>query len=67
LRIVLLCLFQNASGQTENNHECVLLDATGWPIDVIYGYLHKNYESKGFDDAMLKGDLAFRDMNMNLI
>ena len=19
--------------------------ATGWPIDVIYGYLHKNYES----------------------
>lgn len=41
--------------------------AIGWPIDVIYGYLHKNYESKGFDDAMLKGDLAFRDMNMNLI
>lgn len=41
--------------------------ATGWPIDVIYGYLHKNYESKGFNDAMLKSDLAFRDMNMNLI
>lgn len=41
--------------------------ATGWPIDVIYGYLHKSYENKGFDDAMLKSDLAFRDMNMNLI
>lgn len=41
--------------------------ATGWPIDVIYGYLHKSYESKGFDDAMLKSDLAFRDLNMNLI
>lgn len=41
--------------------------ATGWPIDVIYGYLHKNYEAKGFEDAMLKSDLAFRDMNMNLI
>ncbi len=41
--------------------------ATGWPIDVIYGYLHKNYESKGFDDAMLKSDLAFRDLNMSLI
>lgn len=41
--------------------------ATGWPIDVIYGYLHKNYESKGFDDAMLKSDLTFRDLNMNLI
>ena len=41
--------------------------ATGWPIDVIYGYLHKNYEQKGFDDAMVKSDLAFRDMNMSII
>ncbi len=41
--------------------------ATGWPIDVIYGYLHKNYEEKGLADAMVKSDLAFRDMNMNLI
>lgn len=41
--------------------------ATGWPIDVIYGYLHKNYENKGFDDAMLKSDLTFRDLNMSLI
>lgn len=41
--------------------------ATGWPIDVIYGYLHKNYEEKGFNDAMVKSDLTFRDMNMGLI
>lgn len=41
--------------------------ATGWPIDVVYGYLHKNYEQKGFDDAMVKSDLAFRDMNTSII
>ena len=41
--------------------------ATGWPIDVIYGYLHKNYEEKGFGDAMVKSDLAFRDMNIGII
>lgn len=41
--------------------------ATGWPIDIIYGYLHKNYEKKGYDDAMLNSNLAFRDMNMNII
>ncbi len=41
--------------------------ATGWPIDIIYGYLHKNYEEKGFGDSMIKSDLAFRDMNMNII
>ena len=41
--------------------------ATGWPIDVIYGYLHKSYENMGFNDAMLKSDLTFRDLNMSLI
>lgn len=41
--------------------------ATGWPIDVVYGYLRKSYEEKGFADAMVKSDLAFRDLNMSLI
>lgn len=41
--------------------------STGWPIDIIYGYLHKNYESKGYDDSMINSNLAFRDMNMNII
>ena len=41
--------------------------ATGWPIDVIYGYLHKNYEEQGLRDAMTKSDLAFRDLNMDII
>lgn len=41
--------------------------ATGWPIDIIYGYLHKNYEHKGYEDAMLNSNLTFRDMNMNII
>lgn len=41
--------------------------ATGWPIDLIYGYLHKNYEEKGYSDAMLNSNLTFRDMNMSII
>lgn len=41
--------------------------ATGWPIDIIYGYLHKNYEQKGYEDAMLNSNLAFRDMNLKII
>lgn len=55
--------------EDKNNEEKPLTVsyATGWPIDVIYGYLHKSYENKGFDDAMLKSDLTFRDLNMNLI
>lgn len=41
--------------------------ATGWPIDIIYGYLHKNYEEQGFDDSMIKSDLKFMELNMNII
>lgn len=41
--------------------------ATGWPIDIIYGYLHKNYEDKGYSDAMMNSNLTFRDMNMSII
>ena len=57
-----------ASDQSKDDKKPLTVSyATGWPIDVIYGYLHKSYESKGFDDAMLKSDLAFRDLNMSLI
>lgn len=41
--------------------------ATGWSIDIIYYYLHKNYEERGYGDSMVKSDLAFREMNMNII
>ena len=57
-----------ASGSESSTKSTLTVSyATGWPIDVIYGYLHKNYEEKGFNDAMVKSDLAFRDINMNII
>lgn len=58
---------ETAKEEKVENKPLTVSYATGWPIDVIYGYLHKSYENKGFDDAMLKSDLAFRDLNMNLI
>lgn len=58
---------QSTNGGTEEKKPLTVSYATGWPIDVIYGYLHKNYEEKGFEDAMLRNDLAFRDMNMGII
>ena len=57
----------SANGGTEEKKPLTVSYATGWPIDVIYGYLHKNYEEKGFEDAMLRSDLAFKDMNMGII
>lgn len=58
---------QEAPGATTEKKPLTVSYATGWPIDVIYGYLHKNNEDKGFNDAMVKSDLTFRDMNMNII
>lgn len=55
------------SQDSESNRPLTVSYATGWPIDIIYGYLHKNYEEKGFEDAMVKSDLTFRDMNLNII
>ena len=52
---------------TDKEKPMTISYATGWPIDVVYGYLHKDYEDKGFQDAMLKSDLAFKDINMRLI
>ena len=56
-----------AASYEEKQKPLTVSYATGWPIDVIYGYLHKNYEQKGFDDALVKSDPTFRDMNINII
>jgi hypothetical protein len=58
---------QQSDNEPKDEKPLKISYATGWPIDVIYGYLHKNYEEKGFNDAMLRYDLKFRDMNMNII
>lgn len=58
---------QTVNGGTDEKKPLTVSYATGWPIDVIYGYLHKNYEEQGLRDAMTKSDLAFRDLNMDII
>ena len=53
--------------ESSENKPLTVSYATGWPIDIIYGYLHKNYEEQGFKDAMTNSDLAFRDLNIDII
>lgn len=60
-------VLQETNGEPEAKKPLTVSYATGWPIDVIYGYLHKNYEEQGLRDAMTKSDLAFRDLNMDII
>lgn len=40
---------------------------SGWPIDRIYGYLHKSYEQEGMQDALINSNEVFCEMNLNNI
>ena len=60
-------VLQQRNDGAEEKKPLTVSYATGWPIDVIYGYLHKNYEEQGFKDAMTNSDLAFRDLNIDII
>lgn len=40
---------------------------TGLPIDVIFNYIHKNFEEDGFQDALVNSDVAYRDTRETII
>lgn len=40
---------------------------TGMPIDVIFNYIHKNYEEEGYQDAIINSDIAYRDTRERII
>ena len=40
---------------------------TGMPIDVIFNFIHKNFEEEGFQDALVNQDVAYRDIKEKII
>ena len=40
---------------------------TGMPIDVIYNFIHKNFEEEGFQDALVNCDITYRDAKEKII
>jgi len=40
---------------------------TGMPIDVIFHYIHKNYEEEGYQDAIVDQDVSYRDARIQII
>ena len=53
--------------ESSENKPLTVSYATGWPIDIIYGYLHKNYEEDGFQDALINSDITYRDAKEKII
>jgi hypothetical protein len=40
---------------------------TGMPIDVIFCFIHKNFEEEGYQDALVNTDLNYRETKVGII
>lgn len=40
---------------------------TGLPIDIIFNFIHKNFEEEGFQDALVNCELTYRDAKEKII
>lgn len=40
---------------------------TGMPIDIIFNFIHKNFEEEGFQDALVNSDIKYRDTKEKII
>ena len=61
---------ETASPEEEKKDEKHLITitwGTGLPIDVIFNFIHKNYEEEGFQDALVNCDITYRDAKEKII
>ena len=40
---------------------------TGMPIDIIFNFIHKDFEEDGFQDALVSQDITYRDAKIAII
>ena len=61
----------NSDSQNEKEDEekriITITWGTGMPIDVIFNFIHKNFEEDGFQDALVNQDITYRDAKVTII
>lgn len=50
-----------------DDNTLIIRYGTGMPIDLIYGFLKEDYETKGYEDAMSNPDVSYKEMNKQII
>lgn len=58
---------ENVKKEDEKNKVITITWGTGMPIDVIFNFIHKNFEEDGFQDALVNQDIAYRDAKEKII
>lgn len=51
----------------ENDNLIVITWGTGMPIDVIFNYIHKDFEEQGYQDALVNSDSKYRETKESII
>ncbi len=51
----------------DEKHLITITWGTGLPIDVIFNFIHKNFEEEGFQDALVNCDITYRDAKEKII
>jgi hypothetical protein len=49
------------------NNIITIVWGTGMPIDVIFNFIHKDFEVYGFQDALVNTDITYRDAKERII
>jgi hypothetical protein len=60
-------LSKEENGPEENYKVITITWGTGMPIDVIFNFIHKNFEEEGYQDALVNTDLNYRETKVGII
>lgn len=53
---------------SENKQKLITINwGTGMPIDVIFNFIHKDFEDEGYQDALVNSDLQYREAKEGII
>ena len=58
---------EELKGENEKKPLITITWGTGMPIDVIFNFIHKNFEEEGFQDALVNCDITYRDTKEKII
>ena len=59
---------QDSPKEDEDKKKVITITwGTGMPIDVIFNFIHKNFEEEGFQDALVNCDITYRDAKEKII
>ena len=61
------CVSEEDVKKEEENKVITITWGTGMPIDVIFNFIHKNFEEDGFQDALVNQDITYRDAKVTII